>query len=143
MSRNEYNFYHTFRVRYAEVDAQGIVFNAHYLTYFDCAMTEYLRNLEYDYVLEVKKRNEDFHTVKTMVEYKKPILFDQVIDCCIKVLKIGNSSLHFALEIHPSGVDGILAYGEVVWVNADQNTNKASPLPKTLRSKIINFEKYI
>ena len=50
MSRNIFNFYYSFRVRYSEVDAQGIVFNAHYLTYFDTAMTEYLRHIKYDYV---------------------------------------------------------------------------------------------
>ena len=31
MSRSQFNFYYSFRVRYSEVDAQGIVFNAHYL----------------------------------------------------------------------------------------------------------------
>ena len=46
MKKKDFCFTHTFRVRYAEVDAQGIVFNAHYLTYFDCAITEYYRKLK-------------------------------------------------------------------------------------------------
>ena len=41
--KQSYNFFYNFRIRYSEVDAQGIVFNAHYLTYFDCAITEYFR----------------------------------------------------------------------------------------------------
>ena len=45
MNRSQFSFYYTFRIRYSEVDAQGIVFNAHYLTFFDTAMTEYLRNI--------------------------------------------------------------------------------------------------
>ena len=92
MSREQFNFHYSFRIRYSEVDAQGIVFNAHYLTFFDTAMTEYLRHINYDYVNEVKEKNEDFHTVKTLVEYKAPIYFDQIIDVCLKVKKIGNSS---------------------------------------------------
>ena len=99
MSRDEFNYFYSFRVRYSEIDAQGIVFNAHYLTYFDSAMTEYLRNLGYDYVKEVESTNEDFHTVKTLVEYKKPIKFDQIIDVCIRVSKIGNSSLTFIIAV--------------------------------------------
>ena len=140
MSRSQFNFYYSFRVRYSEVDAQGIVFNAHYLTYFDSAMTEYLRHINYNYVQEVEDRNEDFHTVKTLVEYKHPIKFDQIIDVCIKVKKIGRSSLTFYIEIHPNEKDFMLASGEVIWVNADQSTHKSAALPEGLCLKIRDLE---
>jgi acyl-CoA thioester hydrolase len=141
MSREQFNFYYSFRVRYSEVDAQGIVFNAHYLTYFDSAMTEYLRHIEYDYVNEVKEKNEDFHTVKTLVEYKAPIFFDQIIDVCLRVKKVGNSSLTFYIEIHPKNKDNMLAFGEVVWVNSNQITHKSTPLSDVLKKKIALLEK--
>ena len=140
MSRSQFNFYYSFRVRYSEVDAQGIVFNAHYLTYFDSAMTEYLRHINYNYVQEVEDRNEDFHTVKTLVEYKHPIKFDQIIDICIKVKKIGRSSLTFYIEIHPNEKDFMLASGEVIWVNADQSTHKSATLSEDLCLKIRDLE---
>ena len=140
MSRDEFNYFYSFRVRYSEIDAQGIVFNAHYLTYFDSAMTEYLRNLGYDYVKEVESTNEDFHTVKTLVEYKKPIKFDQIIDVCIRVSKIGNCSLTFIIEIHPDKNEDILATGEVIWVNANQISNKSVKLSKDLCKKISDHE---
>ena len=136
MSRNVFNFYHSFRVRYSEVDAQGIVFNAHYLTYFDTAMTEYLRHIKYDYVKEVKERNEDFHTVKTLVEYKAPIYFDQIIDVCLKVKKIGTSSLTFYIEVHPNKEDNMRVSGEVIWVNTNQETHSSAPLSKNIIKKI-------
>ena len=136
MSRNIFNFYYSFRVRYSEVDAQGIVFNAHYLTYFDTAMTEYLRHIKYDYVKEVKERNEDFHTVKTLVEYKAPIYFDQIIDVCLKVKKIGTSSLTFYIEVHPNKEDNMRVSGEVIWVNTNQETHSSAPLPKNIIKKI-------
>jgi len=140
MSRSQFNFYYSFRVRYSEVDAQGIVFNAHYLTYFDSAMTEYLRHINYNYVQEVEDRNEDFHTVKTLVEYKHPIKFDQIIDICIKVKKIGRSSLTFYIEIHPNEKDFMLASGEVIWVNADQSSHKSATLSEDLCLKIRDLE---
>ncbi|MAC41045.1 MAG: thioesterase [Pelagibacterales bacterium] len=136
MSRNIFNFYYSFRVRYSEVDAQGIVFNAHYLTYFDTAMTEYLRHIKYDYVKEVKERNEDFHTVKTLVEYKAPIYFDQIIDVCLKVKKIGTSSLTFYIEVHPNKEDNMRVSGEVIWVNTNQETHSSAPLSKNIIKKI-------
>lgn len=141
MSREQFNFHYSFRIRYSEVDAQGIVFNAHYLTFFDTAMTEYLRHIKYDYVNEVKKNNEDFHTVKTLVEYKSPIYFDQIIDVCLRIKKIGISSLTFYIEIHPENEDNLLASGEVVWVNSNQETHKSSPLSNNIRNKINLLEK--
>ncbi len=140
MSRSQFNFYYSFRIRYSEVDAQGIVFNAHYLTFFDSAMTEYLRKIGYNYLQEVEDRNEDFHTVKTLVEYKHPIKFDQIIDVCLRVKKIGRSSLTFYIEIHPSKEDSVLATGEVVWVNADQTFHKSTNLSEDLCSKIRKLE---
>ena len=41
MQRTDFRCFHRLRVRWAEVDIQKIVFNAHYLTYADCAMTDY------------------------------------------------------------------------------------------------------
>lgn len=38
--RQNYTFFHSLRVRWAEVDPQGIVFNGNYLTYLDVATTE-------------------------------------------------------------------------------------------------------
>ena len=43
--KSDFKFHHDVRVRFGETDAQGIVFNAHYLTYFDVAWTEYFRML--------------------------------------------------------------------------------------------------
>ena len=100
MKRKVYKFFHTLRVRYAEVDAQGIVFNSHYLTYFDCAITEYYRKIKYNYISEVKKSKKDFHVIKTTIEYKKPISFDQIIDLGVKISKIGNTSLTFDISIY-------------------------------------------
>ena len=45
MNRKDFRFFHRLRVRWAEVDMQKIVFNAHYLMYFDTAVADYWRAL--------------------------------------------------------------------------------------------------
>ena len=49
VSRNDFSFFHSLRVRWSEVDPQGIVFNGSYLTYADVATTEYYRHLGVSY----------------------------------------------------------------------------------------------
>jgi acyl-CoA thioester hydrolase len=136
MPREAFRFFFPFRVRYSEIDGQGVVFNAHYLTYFDTAITEYFRSLGYDYLAEVKRTGADFHTVKTLVEYKQPIRFDQEIDVGVRVARIGNSSMTFELAILPKADGGVLATGEVVWVHTDQQTHKPVPVPPSLHDLI-------
>ena len=60
MSREQFWFFHPFRVRYSEIDGQGVVFNAHYLTYFDTTITEYFRALGYDQYADAKADRRGF-----------------------------------------------------------------------------------
>ena len=140
MPRSAFRFSHPFRVRYSEVDGQRIVFNAHYLTYFDTAITEYFRVLPYDYMGQVDRTGEDFHTVKTLVEYKQPITFDQDIDVMVRISRLGRTGLTFEVEIHPRDEDDLLASGEVVWVNVDQSSHRSAAIPAALSEKLIAYE---
>jgi acyl-CoA thioester hydrolase len=135
-TRSEFPFAFPFRVRYSEIDGQSIVFNAHYLTYFDTAITEFMRWLGYDYIGEVKETGQDFHTVKTLVEYKAPIYFDEEIEVAVKAARIGTSSLTFALAIFGRDGNDLRATGEVVWVFTDQKTRRTVPVPDKLRTLI-------
>ncbi len=103
MSRDQFWFFHPFRVRYSEIDGQGVVFNAHYLTYFDTTITEYFRALGYDQFADAKATGFDFHVVKSLIEYKAPVLFDWELDVGARVARIGNSSLTFELAIYLRG----------------------------------------
>lgn len=140
MSKSDFRFAWPFRVRYAEVDGQKVVFNAHYLTYFDTSITEYFQALPFDYMGRVELTGEDFHTVRTLVEYKKPILFNEDIEVHVRVSRLGRSSLTFLLEIHPQGAEELLATGEVVWVNTDQTTHSSVSVPDELRDLLNAFE---
>ena len=136
MSREQFWFFHPFRVRYSEIDGQGVVFNAHYLTYFDTAITEYFRALGYDQYADAKQTGEDFHVVKSVIEYKAPVRFDWELDVGARVARIGNSSLTFELAIFLKGGQEALVTGEIVWVNTNQQTHRPVPISKAIRERI-------
>lgn len=126
----DFGFFHSFRVRYAEIDGQGVVFNAHYLTYFDVAITEYMRWVGYDYMGEVARTGNDFHTVRTAIDYHAPIRFDWDIEVGVRTARLGRSSM--ALECAIFRDRALLARGDVIWVYTDQSTRRSTPLPETL-----------
>lgn len=137
MDKSNLKFHHRLRVRYAEIDAQSIVFNAHYLTYFDTSLTEFFRSIGIHFAgHEASTRDYDYHTVKSVVEYHAPIFFDEVIDIYVGVARIGNSSLTFKLFIFVADEDTPRTSGEIIWVHANRKTGKSAPLPADIIKKL-------
>jgi len=133
VARAAFRFFHPLRVRYSEIDQQGVVFNAHYLTYYDTAITEYCRTLPYDLFGQARASGIDFHTVRSLVEYKAPIRLDQELEIGCRAARLGRSSLTFALGIFPKGSVALLATGEIVWVNTDQRSHQPVAIGEPLR----------
>jgi acyl-CoA thioester hydrolase len=121
-----------FRVRYSEVDFQGIVYFAHYATYFDVAIHEFFRSLPYDYTAMRKATGADFNIVRSVVEYRRPLRFDEAFEVEVALGRIGRTSLTFTPAIRVAGEPEPRATGEVVWVHADQASMRAVPLPEEL-----------
>ncbi len=121
-----------FRVRYSETDRQGIAYQAHYVTWFDLAIWEFLRALPWDMAAHQKASDGDFHTVRNVVDYAAPLAFDQEFSVTVEVQKIGRSSLTFALSVISPQRDTPHACGEVVWVHANQSTQHSMPLPSEM-----------
>ena len=121
-----------FRVRYSEIDFQGIVYFAHYATYFDVAIHELFRTLPYDYTEIRKTTGRDFNIVRSVVEYRRPLRFDEAFEVEVALGRIGRTSLTFTPAIWVAGELEPRATGEVVGVHADQATMRAVPLPTRL-----------
>jgi len=138
MARAEFRFHHRLRVRWAEVDRQGIVFNGHYLTYFDVGITEYYRALGYPYPDGLAQHGTDLFVRKAQIEYQASAHYDDEIDICVRVERLGRSSFDFRVEIFRA--DLLLVSGSVVYVNADPVARKSAPLPEFLRKAIKAFE---
>ena len=139
MAKQDFAYFHRLRVRWVEVDRQDIVFNGHYLTYFDLAMTEYLRAMGFPYPAGLLEAGSDLYVVKATVEYKASTHYDEEIDIYCRVARIGRSSIQFLFEIHRG--DDLLITGENIYVNADPKTRQSAPVPEVLRNAIKGFER--
>ena len=139
MPRTDYRFFNRMRVRWAEVDMQGIVFNGHYLTYFDVSITEYWRAIGLRYPEEVVHEwGVDTFVVKSTIEYHGSARFDDEIDVGVRCARIGRSSMQFLLEIHRG--DAHLISGEVIYVCAHPTERKSMAVPEPMRARIEGFE---
>ena len=138
MKRTDFRFFHRLRVRWAEVDMQKIVFNAHYLMYFDTAMSDYWRALALPYEETMHQLGGDLYVKKATVEFHASARMDDQIDVGLKCARIGNSSMTFAGAILRG--DELLITCELVYVFADPATQTSRPVPDALRAILLGFE---
>ena len=131
-------FSHRLRVRWAEVDMQKIVFNGHYLMYFDTAVADYWRALRLPYESGMQLLQGDLYVKKATVEYHASARYDELLDVGVRCARVGNSSLLFACSILRGGQP--LISGELLYVFADPATQTSKPVPQVLRDMFTGFE---
>ena len=99
-------FVHHLRPRYAEVDAQGVVFNAHWLTYFDESQTRFFEALG----LRPKVAfftDFDVMVVKAVIEWEGPAGFDDDVAIAVRVPRLGNASFDLEYTATCNDVAGV------------------------------------
>lgn len=138
MKRQDFRFFHRLRVRWVEVDMQKIVFNAHYLMYFDTAMADYWRALALPYEEAMLQFGGDLYVKKASVEYHGSARFDDRLDVALTCARVGKSSMVFSDAIFRG--DEQLITCELIYVFADPSSQTAKPVPDALRSLLARFE---
>jgi YbgC/YbaW family acyl-CoA thioester hydrolase len=120
------------------VDMQKIVFNAHYLMYFDTAITDYWRALALPYEETMVHLGGDLYVKKASVEYHGSARFDERLDVALKCARIGTSSMTFTGAIFRG--DELLITCELIYVFADPSSQTSKPVPDALRRVLTGFE---
>jgi YbgC/YbaW family acyl-CoA thioester hydrolase len=137
-ARHGIRFWHRLRVRWVEVDMQKIVFNGHYLMYFDTAVADYWRALKLPYEAAMQLLGGDLYVKKATVEYHASARYDDLLDVGITCARVGTSSIVFACRIVRG--DELLISGELLYVFADPATQKSKPVPAVLRDIFTAYE---
>lgn len=99
MPRPGFAFSTAFKVRYAEIDGQRVVFNSRYLEYADVAVTEFWDWTGIADALGDTWREMEFHVRRATVDYLKPLMLGDMVDCSVRIERIGGSSLTKRFEI--------------------------------------------
>ena len=138
--KDKKSFSYNFRIRYSEVDAQKIVYNSHYLTFLDVSIFEFFNAIGFNQEKYIKDTNNEFHTVKAIVEYKAPAALGDTVEVFTRIKNIGNSSITFQQEIYLLKSNDLIATGEIVWVNTNQDKMKPTRVPDHLRDLLKEYQ---
>jgi len=136
--RSDFRFFERLRVRWAEVDMQSIVFNAHYLMYFDTAVAGYWRALAMPYQETMAYLGGDLYARKATVEYEASARYDDQLEVGVRTQRVGNSSMVLACAVYRG--EQLLVGGELVYVFADPATMTSKAIPQEFRDLLHAYE---
>lgn len=122
------------RVRFHECDPQGIVFNAHYLAYFDMASFEFFKAI-FDSYDNLRARGLDTVVAESNLRYRTPSRFDDELLVQVTLDHLGTTSLILAFTVLRG--DHVVATGTNRYAFVDTTTlTKISP-PEDVRAKLL------
>lgn len=139
MNRSDFRCLYRLRVRWAEIDAQQIVFNGHYLMYLDTAMAAYWRAVAVPYAESMLQLAGDLYVRKATLEYEGPAHYDDVLDVGLRCARIGSSSIRFDGAVFRGAQR--LVRAELVYVFADPQQKASRPVPERLRALLEGYER--
>jgi acyl-CoA thioester hydrolase len=134
------------RPRYAEVDQQGVVFNGHYLTWFDEACTGFLDHLDVTYPGLIAS-GYDIQVVHSEIDFKGPVRWRDSVRVEVGCERIGSSSFALGFNVlrskdgDPAADEQSAVRGHNVYVVVSTDDWAKRPIPPVLREALTSVER--
>lgn len=118
------------RVRYFEVDQQGVVFNMWYLGYFDEAMAKYLEEGGVPYA-EMLESGHDVQLVHTEIDWTSSLRWED--EATVEVSLVSTGTTSFTLQFDVTAGGPLIARGRTVYVVVATDGSGKRPIPSPLK----------
>jgi acyl-CoA thioester hydrolase len=116
----------THRVRYADTDAMGVVYNAVYLVWFEAARTEWLRARGLPY-LEVANRGISLPVTEATLRFRNPARYDDLVTIAARMDRVRSRGVTFSYRVQTGG--RILAEGSTTHVAVETASGRSVLMP--------------
>jgi acyl-CoA thioester hydrolase len=134
----DFKFYHPIEVRYGDLDPQGHLNNARYLTYMEQARIQYIKHLglmKGDSFIDLGVILADIH-----ITFRAPVQFGQAVRVGVRVSRMGNKSMDMLHVMEDAESGEVLASGNAVVVAYDYHNSRSVPISEEWRRVIREYE---
>jgi acyl-CoA thioester hydrolase len=126
------SYQHAIRPRYDEVDMGGVVFNAHWLSYFDEASLRFFEELGHSPTAPIEGFNA--LVVKAAIEWRGPAGLSDQITIDLEPSRLGTSSFDLRYVARVRGTEVCAA--TITYVSIDTATARSCPIPARIRDAL-------
>lgn len=124
----DYPVVYTRKVRFSDSDAQGIVFNGNYLTYFDDTITDFFDALGIPWD-EFTSRGFEMVLGRVEVDFRSPARIGETLVTGARVARIGTTSVIFELRTWELESGRTVVEGREVQVVVDAESFEKTAVP--------------
>ncbi len=131
MTRGDFPHLLEIQTRWNDNDVYGHVNNVVYYAYFDTVINRYLIDQG---GLDIDRGAAIGVCVESQCSFQHSIAFPDMVHAGLRVEKLGNSSVHYAVGIFHGEV--LCALGSFVHVFVNRSTRKPTPIPAPIREAL-------
>lgn len=124
----------TVRVRYAETDQMGVAYHGDYFAWFEVGRTDLLRQFGLTY-RDLEGQDVRLPVIETHVHYRKPALYDDVLEIRTRLVEMSGARLTFEYDVHRCGDGETLAQAMTAHAAVDAK-GRPRRLPEDLRRRL-------
>lgn len=118
-----YKFCYELRVRYQETDGQGIVHHGNYLTYFEKARIELLRDNGISY-RAIEDSGLMLVVAEARIEYFQPALFDDLLLVCVTIKRVKGAAIEHTYLITRGETEIVTGFTRIGCLNKKGNVKR-------------------
>ncbi len=134
----QYRYYHPIEVRYGDLDPQGHLNNARYLTFMEQARIHYFQHL--GLWNGGSFMNLGVILASIQIDFRNPVQFGQPVRVGVRTSRLGEKSLETQHVIEDARKGQVLAEASAVLVAYDYHKGQSIPVPDDWRRVILEFE---
>ncbi len=120
-----------YRVPYADTDQMGVVYYGNYLTLFERARNELMREIGYTY-RECEAEGWMLPVVHAELDYKSPAHYDDLLEVTAYIQEMKGVRVEIACEVRRKGEEKILVKGFTRHCFVSTTTFRPIPPPERL-----------
>jgi acyl-CoA thioester hydrolase len=125
------------RVYWEDTDGGGVVYYANYLRFMERARSEWLRSLGIDQAALAREERIQFAVVEAQVRYRRPAVYDELLDVSAKVEGWKGASISFLQEVRRATPGGeLLVSASIRAACLDSDSLRPRPLPPVLLKEL-------
>ncbi len=132
-TRDRYAHFVTITTRWMDNDVYRHVNNVVHYSFFDTAVNEYMMRQG---VLDLHDSPVVCLVVETGCQYFSPVSFPDLVQCGLRVARLGNSSVRFEIGVFRNADNLAVAQGHFVHVACDRDTQRPVPMPAAMRAAL-------
>jgi acyl-CoA thioester hydrolase len=126
----------TFRVRYAETDASGIVYNANYLIWFELGRGEFFWQQGRDYHRDVEERGFSWPVTEASLRFLAPAHYGEMVTVRCWLEELQSRSIKIGYEALNAATKQVLCTGWTKHLNIDRQ-GRVRALPPDLKELML------